>query len=103
MIDHIQNIASLTPLHWSLAYTGLIVHILIKLAGTTGSIRTALNKQFVLTTLASFLMIPALLLICTDTAMKELLPINYVTAFLSGYQTQEMLMVISSFTRKPKN
>jgi hypothetical protein len=103
MIEHIQNISSLTSLHWALAYTGLMVHILIKLAHVEGPLRSATNKKFIFTTLASFLMIPALLVICTDTAMKELLPINYVTAFLSGYQAQEMMMVIASFAKTRKH
>ena len=91
MVEQIKHIVDLTPLHWFLSYIGLAVHVIMKMANMRGTIKSNLNRKFVLTTVASFLLIPAILLICTDTGMKELLPINYLTAFLAGYQTQSLM------------
>ncbi len=100
MVEQIKHIADLTPLHWVLAYTGLIVHIIMKLANITGKLADGLTRRFIFTTLASFFMIPVILLICTEGSIKELLPINYLTAFLTGYQTQSIITNIGAFTKK---
>ena len=100
MVEQITHISDLTPLHWALAYTGLMVHILMKFANIKGKFSDGLTRKFVMTTIASFLLIPAILLICTDTSMKDLLPINYMTAFLAGYQTQSLAINITAFTKK---
>lgn len=99
-MNQISHITDLTALHWALAYTGLIVHVLMKLANMKGPFFQGLSRKFVLTTFASFLLIPAILLICTDTGVKELLPINYLTAFLAGYQTQSMILNIASLGKR---
>lgn len=99
MVEQIKHIADLTPLHWALAYTGLVVHLLMKIGNMKGKIWVNFSRKFVTSTLASFLLIPAILLICTDTGMKELLPINYLTAFLAGYQTQSLMANIVSLKK----
>jgi hypothetical protein len=101
MVEQIKHISDLTPLHWALAYTGLMVHILMKIGKMRGPIKDSLTRKFITTTIASFLLIPALLLICTDTGMKELLPINYLTAFLSGYQTQSLMVNLVALKKPP--
>lgn len=103
MVEQIKHIADLTPLHWALAYTGLMVHILMKIGNMKGQLKDTFTRKFITTTIASFLLIPALLLICTDTGMKELLPINYLTAFLSGYQTQSLMSNLLSLRKTPNN
>lgn len=100
MVEQIKHITDLSPLHWALAYTGLIVHILLKVGNQTGAMSSILTRKFIVTNLASLLLIPALLLICTDTGMKELLPINYLTAFLAGYQTQSLMNNVLSFKKQ---
>ena len=100
MEQGVISIENLTPLHWVLAYTGLLVHVFMKIANCKGNIRGCLTRKFIMTSIASILIIPAILLICTDTGMKDLLPINYLTAFLSGYQTQSMIANISALTKK---
>lgn len=99
MVEQIQHITELTPLHWALAYTGLMVHLLLKIGNMKGSIWVNFSRKFVTSSIASFLLIPAILLICTDTGMKELLPINYLTAFFAGYQTQSLMANIVSFRK----
>jgi hypothetical protein len=103
MVEQIKSITELTSLHWALAYTGLIVHILLKVGNQKGSLSSLFTRKFVVTNLASLLLIPTLLLICTDTGMKELLPINYLTAFLAGYQTQSLMSNILSLRKQTSN
>lgn len=100
MVEQIKHITDLTSMHWALAYTGLMVHLLLKVGNMKGKLWTNFTRKFITSTISSFLLIPAILLICTDTGMKELLPINYLTAFLAGYQTQSLMANIISL-RKP--
>jgi hypothetical protein len=100
MIEQIKHIEDLNALHWVLAYTGLIVHVIMKVANIKGDLSEGLTRRFMLTTLASFFMIPVLLLICTEGSLKEMLPINYLTSFLAGYQTQSIITNIGTFTKK---
>ena len=84
-------IPGLEPMHWILAYTGLSVHILLKLAETPGGLFEGITKKDILSMIASIIAVPAILIVCTDTSLKDILPINYVTAFLAGYQTQSFI------------
>ena len=86
--------------HLLLAYTGLLIHVILKLAQLPGGLFNGFTKKDVLVVLASALSIPVILILCSDTAMKEFLPINNVTAFLAGYQTQSFLKTFSNFTKK---
>lgn len=92
--------AGLNPMYFILALSGLAVHILMKLAETPGSLFSGFTKKDILVSIASLIAIPAILVICTDTSMKDILPINYVTAFLTGYQTQSFLRSISNMLGK---
>jgi len=94
------EIPALNALHWILAYLGLAVHLLLKMSETPGGLFDGFTKKDILTTIASIIAIPAILIVCTDTALKEALPINYVTAFLAGYQTQSFLRAIGNIGGK---
>lgn len=85
-----------------LAYGGLILHVLLKLAELPGNLLSGIDKRMVLVTIASAIAIPMILLICSDTSMRDILPINHVTAFLAGHQTQSLLRSISSIGGKFK-
>lgn len=85
-----------------LAYGGLILHVLLKVAELPGSLLSGINKKMILVTVASIIAIPIILIICSDTSMSNLLPINHITAFLAGYQTQSFLRTISSIGGKFK-
>lgn len=87
-------------LHLLLGYMGLLIHVILKLAQLPGSLFEGFTKKDGLVIFASALSIPVILLLCSDTAMKEFLPINNVTAFLAGYQTQSFLKTFSHFTKK---
>lgn len=99
MIEQIKNIQDLTIIHWFLAYAGLVVHVLMKLSEIKGSFFQGIERKGVFTVLASIILIPIILIICTDSSMKEVLPINYVTAFLAGYQTQSFAQFISKVSK----
>ena len=79
------------PLLIFLAYAGLGIHILMKLAElekTNGRFKLKpyiKNNKWSL--LAAIIMLPVLLLVSTDTSLGEILPLNNVTAVLAGWQT----------------
>jgi hypothetical protein len=100
VINDIKEIPGLDALHWVLAYLGLSVHLFLKLAETPGPLFYGITKRDILTLIASAAAIPAILIMCTDTSLHELLPINYVTAFLAGFQTQSILRSIGTITGK---
>jgi hypothetical protein len=87
-------------IHLLLAYVGLAIHVILKLAQLPGSLFENITKKDILVVLASIISIPVILIVCSDTTMKEFLPINNVTAFLAGYQTQSFLKTFSNFTKK---
>jgi hypothetical protein len=86
-----------------LAYGGLILHVLLKLAEFPGGLFSGVDKKMVLVTIASIIAIPIILVICSGTSMADLLPINHVTAFLAGHQTQSFLRSIGSIGGKFKD
>jgi hypothetical protein len=98
MIEQMKSIEQLTILHWFLAYGGLLVHILLKLSQIKGAFLKGITRKEVFTFIASIVSIPIILIVCTDSMMKEVLPINYVTAFLAGYQTQSFMRSVSKIT-----
>jgi hypothetical protein len=98
MIEQMRSIEQLTILHWFLAYGGLVVHILLKLSEIKGAFFKGIKRKEVFTFIASIIAIPITLIVCTDSIMKDVLPINYVTAFLAGYQTQSFMRSMSKIT-----
>lgn len=103
MVDQMKSIVELTSLHWLLAYGGLIVHILGKLSELEGGFFAGMTRKTILTTISSIILIPIILIVCTDTVIKDVLPINYVTSFLAGYQTQSFLQLLSKFNKAKRH
>lgn len=105
MIEQIKSIEELSVIHWLLAFGGLAVHMLLKLSEIKGSLFNGIKRKEVFTFIASVIAVPIILIVCTDSMMKEVLPINYVTAFLAGYQTQSFMRSISKIrnTRTDNN
>lgn len=90
-------------MHWILAYSGMMIHILMKLAekqGQEGFTIKGFLKDNIFHGLATLIMIPVILIVITDTSLHELLPINYLTAMLAGYQTQSLFKSLVSVGRK---
>jgi len=98
--QQIIDIPGLDTIHWILAYLGLGIHVFMRMAETPGSLMDGFTKKDVLTMIASIIAIPAILIVCTDTSLREILPINYVTAFLAGFQTQSILRSLGAISGK---
>lgn len=93
------HIEGLNALHFILAYAGMIIYILAKLAEVFP--KDEFNgrkflKENIITTIISIIGIPVLLVIATDPSVKEFLPINNVTAVLCGWQTQSLFKSVFS-------
>ena len=80
--------------HIILAYVGVLLHILVKLAELKKQDQKFTLKSYcksnTYTILATAIMVPLLLILSTDTSLKDVLPINNVTAVLAGWQTQSV-------------
>lgn len=91
--------AGLEPLHFFLAYAGLILNLLMKMGEEFPLLDFSFKtffKKYLFSILFSLIAIPVLLIVATDTSIHEFLPINYVTAVLAGWQTQAIFK--STFT-----
>lgn len=94
-------ILGINIIHWIIALGGALIHVLLKLSEVPENkkLLSAFTRKDKFVSIASFIAIPVLLLVISDTSLSELLPLNYVTSFLLGYQTQSFLrsfIVISS-------
>jgi hypothetical protein len=89
--------SSIEPIYFVLAYAGMILHILLKVGDLNQNpdfkIKSYIKKN-IYTIIATFIMIPIMLIILTDTTLSDILPINKVTAILAGYQTQSVFKTI---------
>lgn len=95
-------------MHFILAYSGMILYILMKLAEVFPKpdfSYKAFFTQNIITVIISIIGIPVLLVLATDTSLQDILPINYVTAVLCGWQTQSLFKSVFSLysTRKGFN
>jgi hypothetical protein len=93
----------LETMHWFLAFAGAMIHSLLKVAELQreGKYKPLdYLKSNYITLIATVIMIPTLLIVVTDTSLAELLPINYVTALLAGYQTQSLFKSLISIGGK---
>jgi len=91
------------PIHWMLAFAGALIHSLLKVAELQreGKYQPLdYLKSNYITLIATVIMIPTILIVITDTSLAELLPINYVTALLTGYQTQSLFKSLISIGGK---
>lgn len=89
------------PLFFVLAYAGMFIHILMKLAETepenqSGKMKSYMKKHKY-SLWASVLMIPVLLILATDTSLKDILPLNYFTATMVGWQTNSTFKAVMSY------
>lgn len=91
------------PIHYFLAYMGMLLHFMMKLAEVFNlpdfSIKTFMKKN-IMPILISAIGIPILLIVATDSSIKETLPINKVTAVLAGWQTQSVFKTLFAFAGK---
>lgn len=105
-----MNVLIQHPTFLLLAYAGLLINILMELAKLNkadGNVRLKdyLSEQKY-NLIASVIMIPVLLIVAGDTSLKEILPLNYVTAVLCGWQTDatfKALMALGTSRLRKKN
>ncbi len=87
-----------------LAYAGVLLHILTRLAELKKAKKNTSIKAYckdnIYTIIATAIMTPLLLIMATDSSIKELLPINNVTAVLAGWQTQSVFRSIMALAKK---
>jgi hypothetical protein len=90
------------PILWLIAVGGAAIHIIMKIAEIpeNTSILKGFSRKDKFVTIASFIAIPVIMIIMTDTSLKELMPLNYITAFLTGYQTQSFLRTLTNIFGK---
>jgi hypothetical protein len=91
------------PTYIILAYAGLLIHVLMRVAEISKVEVSAGFRSYVkehrYNLIASVIMLPVLLVVATDTSLSEILPLNYVTAVLAGWQTDatfKALMALGS-------
>lgn len=107
MEDIITIFAMVKPIHYLLAYAGMLIHILTKAAemqrkDANFSFKDYLIKNSI-TIATTLISIPILLIAASDNFLKELLPINNLTAILAGWQTQSLLKSIMGIYQRKQN
>lgn len=77
-----------------MAYAGALLHLLMKLA----EVRTKPGfnfggwvKENLLHTIINVIAIPVVMILISEPAVQQYLPLTYPTALLAGWQTQSML------------
>jgi hypothetical protein len=94
-------------IHWLLAYAGMAIHILLKVADLNQTPDFKLKshvKKNIYTIVASLIMIPVILVVLTDSSLKDIFPINKATAVLAGYQTQSLFKsLMNMYASRVKN
>lgn len=100
VLEHIN------ALHFLLAFAGLFLHLLMKLEkarkkeGFTFG-RFALENA--ISTVASCIIIPMMMIVCSEPAVSELVPITYVTSVLLGYQAHSFFKGVMDVAKKKVN
>jgi hypothetical protein len=96
----------LTAMHLILAYSGMFIHVLFKLAKISkrkGFSFKVFVKDNIFSMAATCLSIPVILMMATDPVVNEILPINNVTAVLAGWQTNSTFKnLMGLFEKKSK-
>ena len=85
--------AGLEPMHFFLAYAGMILCLLARMGEEyplPDFVLKTFFKRKVISIIFSIIGIPVILIVATDSSIHEFLPINYVTAVLGGWQTQAL-------------
>lgn len=98
-----ELISQISPQHFILAYVGMFLHILMKLSELSKTPDFSIGKfvkKNIYTMIATFIMIPLLLIMAKEEAIKSVLPINNVTAVLAGWQTNSLFKTVMSLFGK---
>lgn len=96
----IKAIEEITMIHWFLAYASLVGKLCFDISQSDGPVKDIFTRKHVFRTIASIIFVPVLMIVCTDTWLKSIFPINYGTAFLVGFNTELVLFVIVKLKTK---
>jgi len=86
-------------MHFFLAYAGMLIHLLMVIAkkknqlGANFYMSVWLSENWI-GMAANVVTIPVILIVSTDPVVAKLLPINYVTAVMAGFQTQTIFHTV---------
>jgi hypothetical protein len=78
-------------IYWFLAYSGIVIHFLIKWWESKRPLTKYWGRNTILPVIISAVSIPVILIILTEPFVSAMLPLNKLTAFIAGYQTQSAL------------
>jgi len=104
---HVDVTLHLIPMHFILAYAGMLIHVLLKV----GELRKDPDftvkgyiKKHIFSMVASLITIPVLLVMACEPAVAEMLPLNFITATLIGWQTNSTFKALMGmYSKKPKS
>lgn len=102
---HVDATDHVEAMHFILAYAGMIIHVLLKLGELRKTPEFSLRKYVkthIFSMIASIITIPVLLIMATEPAVAEMLPLNYVTAVLAGWQTDSTFKALMGMYSKKK-
>ncbi len=91
-----MNLDLFNPIHLLLAYSGMFIHTAIQIQKASNQYKSEFSilkflRYNAFHLVADLVAIPVILIIFTDSAMKELWNMNYLTATFTGYTSQSML------------
>jgi len=93
------------PIHYLLAYAGMTIHVLLRIAELRKEDKFSVVKYVkknIFSLIASVITIPVLIIMATDPAVRETLPLNYITAVLAGWQTDSTFKSLMGMYSKKK-
>lgn len=78
-------------IYWFLAYAGAIIHFMVKWMESRKPFMKFWNRSVYIPMIISAMAIPVILILLTEPFISGVLPLNKLTAFIAGYQTQSVL------------
>lgn len=85
---------NITLIQWFIAFSAMLVTFLRNLNVAKDSTNKFSIKAYFkakwINMLSTAILLPIILLVCADPILSDILPINNVTAFLAGYQTDSL-------------
>lgn len=77
--------------YWFLAYSGVLIHFMVKWMESKRPLEVFWQRDVFVPMIISGMSIPVILILLTEPFVASVLPLNKLTAFIAGYQTQSVL------------
>lgn len=88
----------ITYIHWILATLGLALYYLRQIGNFDGQKwKDMFDRKQITVLISSIIFIPVLFFVCSEPGMNEIIPINYLTAVVAGYQTRDVMNLFFKF------